>query len=137
MAVVSLPRTQLVGDEVGGTWHGEVTSVLAQGASPRPPEHSWPLCSHIWPGSVWPAAKGTCFLGGLFPRGHRKGPARGSCTYGRAWPVLFPVHVAVVCTSWSKGGRPCSSGQQAGEDGPSFGAAQSAQDWISDEDTLG
>lgn len=57
------------------------------------------------------------FLGGLFLRGHRKGPARGSCTSGRACPVLFPVHVAVVCASRSEGGRPRSSGQQAGRGG--------------------
>lgn len=117
MAVVSLPRTQLAGDEAGGTRRGEVTSVLAQGAGPRSPEHSWPLCSHIWLGSIWPGAEGPCFLGGLFLGGHRKGPARGSCTSGRACPVLFPVHVAVVCASRSEGGRLRSSGQQAGRGG--------------------
>lgn len=77
MAVVSLPRTQLAGDEAGGTRRGEVTSVLAQGAGPRSPEHSWPLCSHIWPGSIWPGAEGTCFPGRAVSQRTQERPSPG------------------------------------------------------------
>lgn len=138
MAVVSLPRTQLAGDEAGGTRHGEVTSVLAQGAGPRSPEHSWPLTvtygraiSGQEPRA--PASWEGCFsedTGKAQPRDPAPLGLHAQCPFPSMWPSSVPAGPRV-------GDLTAPGSRLAGEDGPSFGAARSAQDRISDEDTLG